>query len=203
FIALMQGEEPTPGQAEASEGDRPRGGRGRERGGAGGKSEDAKWLALSDARGGEGFVNWAPFDHPDLGPVEIGGFRPGFKLNPPQDVVPELVEQQAAFLTRLLEMAPKLVIDDPRAEPLGAGVWRVSIRLRNEGELATRSAIGIKARRLAPIVVRIHADDDALVSGSRIERTSAIDPQGVVNHEWLVRRPAGEDLTITIRAAEW
>ncbi|MCZ6682603.1 MAG: M14 family zinc carboxypeptidase, partial [Planctomycetota bacterium] len=45
---------------------------------------DRKWLKYSDEqRGGSGFVSWSAFEHPQLGPVEIGGFVPGFRENPP------------------------------------------------------------------------------------------------------------------------
>jgi hypothetical protein len=201
LMALMQGLPPRPA---AVEGDALKGAEPKKKPAAESRSEDAEWLAHSDERDGAGFIDWAPFDHPDLGPVEIGGFRPGFKLNPPEEAIPGLVDEQAQFITKLLEMAPRLVIEDPRVEALGAGVWRISLRLRNDGQLATRSAIGVKARRLPPIVVHIDADDDALVSGSRIERTGAIGPHGAaVDHEWIVRAPAGSEGAITIRTAEW
>ena len=38
---------------------------------------------------GEGFVNWAPFDHPQFGPVEIGGYDPKYLTqNPPPKLLP-------------------------------------------------------------------------------------------------------------------
>ncbi len=196
--ALAQGQAPEP----AAAGDQPEPPASKKK--PAGKSDEAKWLAWSDERDGAGFIDWATFEHPDLGPVEIGGFRPGFQLNPPEDQIPGLVAQQAEFVAKLLEMAPQLVIETPRVERLGAGVWRISLRLRNDGELATRSAIGVKARRLPPLVLHLSADDDTLIAGSRVERTSSIEPAGgTADHEWIVRAEPATELTLTIRSAEW
>ena len=52
-------------------------------------TDDAKWLKYSHqqaaAEGGKsGYVDWHPFKHPQLGDVEVGGFLPLFKDNPPE-----------------------------------------------------------------------------------------------------------------------
>ncbi|MFN8378082.1 MAG: hypothetical protein U0452_05365 [Anaerolineae bacterium] len=39
------------------------------------REDELKLLAYNDEHlGGKGFVNWTPFDHPQPGPVEIGGW---------------------------------------------------------------------------------------------------------------------------------
>lgn len=45
--------------------------------------EEKTWLAYSENElGGAGFVDWALYDHPTLGEVEIGGFVPHLRVNP-------------------------------------------------------------------------------------------------------------------------
>ncbi|MFZ9689135.1 MAG: M14 family zinc carboxypeptidase, partial [Phycisphaerales bacterium] len=62
----------------------------------------AAWLAWSDRdQGGRGFMPWRPFDHPTLGKVEIGGWVPGFRTEPPAAMVPELTAKHAAFVASL------------------------------------------------------------------------------------------------------
>src|SRR5690606_18340508 len=54
-------------------------------GGGGGESDastDVRILKWMDAEGVDGFIPWAPFDHPTLGEVEIGGFKPFEFANP-------------------------------------------------------------------------------------------------------------------------
>ena len=50
----------------------------------------------------------------------------------------------------------------------------------------------------------LDADDDRLISGSRVERIGALAPNGGrADLEWIVRAETGTALTITIRTAEW
>lgn len=54
---------------------------------------EQEWLKLlrwqDEALGGEGFMPWTPFDHPQLGPVEIGGWKRMLTFrNPPPGSLP-------------------------------------------------------------------------------------------------------------------
>jgi len=154
--------------------------------GSGGDGAWAKWLAVSDAQG-RGFVDWEAFDHPQLGEVEIGGFMPGFTANPPEEIVPELLDQQHRFVASVLETMPRLTVAHASGERLGSGLVRVRVRLANEGVLATRSAIASKSRRLAPTVLAIEVEPDRVISGSRVVRFESIPGGGFVDAEWVVR----------------
>ncbi|MFO7769630.1 MAG: M14 family metallopeptidase [bacterium] len=68
--------------------------------------------AHDDTPGFEGiFIDWEPFDHPDLGEVEIGGWNYKFwQQNPPPAVLKDVVERQNAFNFYLAESLPRLVI---------------------------------------------------------------------------------------------
>ncbi|OAB62554.1 hypothetical protein AY599_13925 [Leptolyngbya valderiana BDU 20041] len=175
----------------------------RARGGGGGKdSDDAKWLAYAD-RVGSGFVDWEAVDHPQLGTVEVGGFVPGFKLNAPEDAVEDIVQAQGAFIEQLLAMMPRLAIDEPVVEKVGDGVWRITIEVHNEGELPTRTALGDKARRLAPYVLALDVPQDTLLSGSTINRENSIAPGGTMRAEWLVLASEGDTLNAQLRTEEF
>jgi hypothetical protein len=91
--------------------------------------DDVKLLKWSDEQcGGQAHVAWKPFVHPQLGPVEIGGWdRMNFWRNPP----PHLREREAArfpaWLTQLALALPKLEILQATCEPVGhdgAGLGR-------------------------------------------------------------------------------
>lgn len=174
-----------------------------------GDSEDAKWLAwIDDHRAGGGFVDWQPFDHPQLGPVEIGGFAPGVRVNPPQDAVPALIDQQTAFVAGLLERLPTLEIDAPVAERVGPGLWRISLTARNTGLLPTAAAIGVKARRLHPLVFALDPAQtiptDRILSGSRLARFEAIEGSGATARaEWLVLTGDASEIRIEVRTAHF
>lgn len=206
-MALAQGN-PDPGpMAAKADGPAPDGARpARSRaGGKKGDSADAKWLEWIDAQDDvAGFVEWTPFDHPQLGPVEIGGFVPGVRVNPPEELVPALIDQQAAFVAGLLERLPSVEIDPPSVERVGAGLWRISLTARNTGLLPTVASIGVKSRRLHGLVFAFDPDQsvpkDRLVSGERVVRFSTLEGSGATAEaSWLVAAEDGSQIRIAVR----
>lgn len=206
--ALVSGQ-PDPGPfASGGGGERParaasrRSGRGAGSGKAGG-DDQAAWIAYSDEHlDGRGFIAWTPFDHPQLGEVEIGGLVPGIRHEPPESEWVRVIDEQATFVAGLLEMLPELRVETTLVERVSEGLWRVRVRGVNERELPTRSAIGAKAERLAPIVVSPRVDPADLVTGSRVERWETIDGNGGRREsEWVVRAPDGSDLLIDVRSS--
>jgi hypothetical protein len=173
-----------------------------------GNSSDAKWLAWIDEHSGGGFVDWQPFDHPQLGSVEIGGFVPGVRVNPPAEEEDRLARQQAAFAAAVLDMLPTLELDKPTVERVGGGVWRIGLTLRNTGTLPTMSAIGEKTRRLPGVVCVLDPNQELemgrVVSGSRAIHFASIEGRGSSERaEWLVIADAGETIELEVRSARF
>jgi len=161
---------------------------------------EAAWLAYADERG-EGFVDWQPFDHPQLGEVEIGGFVPGFKMNAPSDQITAISEQQSAFIGELLSMFGSVTVDATSSRHLGAGVYQIGLRLHNPGKLATRPAIADKTRRLPPIIVRPQLDRESIITGDPAARIERIGPGASEDFIWTVRT-AGREIDIRISVPE-
>jgi murein tripeptide amidase MpaA len=99
--------------------------------------DDLRLLRWNDTvLGGEGFVPWYRFEHPQLGPVELGGWDPLYTWsNPP----PALLEREVARFPRWLVwhalVSPRLEVLEARAVPLGAGAYRVRLVVQNGGWL--------------------------------------------------------------------
>lgn len=168
------------------------------------ETEDEMWLAYIDEHlGGEGFVPWRAFDHPQLGPVEIGGFITGVRLNPPAGAFDRLADEQAAFTASLLDLVPSIDVEGPVVTRLGPTLWRIDLRLVNTGKLPTRSAIGTKARRLAPLVLRIDLPPDRLISGPAVERVESIDAGGSAESAWTVIADPGATVRILLTSPEF
>lgn len=165
-------------------------------------SDDAKWLAYAD-EAGSGYVDWTPVEHPQLGDVEVGGFVPGFKIDPPEDAIEAIIDQQAEFVAMLLEMLPRVSIDDVRVERVGDRLWRIGIVVRNEGDLPTRTAMGVKSRRLFPHVLMLDVEQDRMVSGDRVVRVDSIPAGGEVRAEWLVVGAGGSRINASLRTEEF
>jgi len=183
--------------------------------------DDLKLLKWSDEQcAGQAHVDWQPFDHPQLGPVEIGGWdRMNYWRNPP----PALREREAArfpaWLERIALALPKLEVLKAECTALGNGVWRVRFAVANAGYLpaaVTRRAVERKTAR--PCVFEITLPDGAeLVGGkTRVEgpqleghaakqslqaflptREATADRALV---EWTVRAPEGTEVALQATA---
>jgi hypothetical protein len=139
----------------------------------------------------DGFVPWAAVEHPGFPgkKVELGGFRPFVRLNPPATLLDALAEKHVRFLARLAELLPDVKLRDAKAEALGGGVFRVSMKVRNLGYLPTMSAMGKLTGRAYPLQVQIEpAEGMELLTGSR---RMQIEPLagggGQAEATWLVR----------------
>ena len=118
--------------------------------------------------GGRVVGRWAPFDHPQLGPVEIGGYDPRFGIwNPPEDRLAEVCVQQARFFVRLAALAPRLRVSIVESEPLGASLTRVSAVVENLGYLPTYVLASAKtlAWNDAPLATLVGGEGVTLVGG--------------------------------------
>lgn len=99
--------------------------------------DDLKLLKWSDEQcGGQAYVDWRPFRHPQLGMVELGGWdKMNFWRNPP----PALREREAArFPAWLLQIGltlPKLEVLRTEVRALGPDTWRVRFAVANAGYL--------------------------------------------------------------------
>jgi len=96
----------------------------------------ARWDREHNA--GRAFPPWRPFEHPQLGPVEIGGIDPRIGIwNPPPSDLGELCASQARVFERLASLAPRLRIARTDRQVLGDGVVRIEVKVENEGYLGS------------------------------------------------------------------
>ncbi len=111
---------------------------GRTRGGFKEQEEQAlKLLAWNDRElAGQGFEMWRPFEHPQLGQVEIGGWYPKFVLqNAPCKFLEGECHKNAAFALRAARVLPKLEVQEVTHRKLGADLYQVAVTVANTGYL--------------------------------------------------------------------
>ncbi|MFG0244354.1 MAG: hypothetical protein ACF8R9_16380 [Phycisphaerales bacterium JB054] len=147
-------------------------------------------------------MEWTPFNHPQLGEVEIGGLVPGIKHEPLESEWVRVVDEQASFVAGLVGMLPSLEVGVTGVEQVAPGVWRIRLRGTNPGTLPTRAAIGAKARRIPPIVVDLGVDVADIVTGRRLNSWESIPGHGGYEEiEWVVRAPDGSSVPVEIRSS--
>lgn len=161
-------------------------------------AEEAAWLKYSDSRGGVGFVAWSSFDHPTLGAVEIGGWVPGFRMNPPADELDALAEKHAAFVAALMEKRARLRLEGPQVKRLAPGLYDVRIAVVNDGWLPTTTAMGERARAALPTVLRLSTPLDQIVSGERVGRAWRIEGFARRTFQWILAVEDGAPIEIEL-----
>ena len=126
-----------------------------------------RWLEQNDV---SGFVEWTPVEHPDYPGrrVEVGGFYPYVLLNPPADLLGGLADSHLAFLTEVAQLRPRLTLREQKTEALGANIYRIAVRLINEGYLPTESQMGQRSQQLPRLELAIELPEDGrLLRGHR------------------------------------
>jgi len=119
--------------------------------------------------GKDGFVDWKPFNHPQLGPVEIGGMKTKFVTqNPPPRLLDSVLDQIYRFPLVLASMLPLVKITETEVTPLGEDVFKVKAVVENLGFLPTYITEQAKKIRLdKPVKVKIEIDKDVEILSGR------------------------------------
>ncbi|MEX1256665.1 MAG: M14 family metallopeptidase [Gemmatimonadota bacterium] len=169
---------------------------------AGAPGFEGEALRALEALGVDAFVDWAPFDHPEFGPVEIGGFRPYALTNPPADQIPALGDSHGAFLLRLAELLPRIAIVETEVESHGGGLFTISAEVANEGFFPTALRHGVVAGSVDPVTVQIEVPLEDLVTGDqKSSQIPTLAGSGTRQRfEWVIRGTPGESIEIRARA---
>ncbi len=144
------------------------GGFGQDYNGDGRVSESERFRWNEEELNGEGFSNWTAYEHPELGAVEIGGWRSRFtRQNPPPHLLLTEIEQYVPWMLWLAEVSPKVVIDDLSVMPIeGDDVFKVSVIVENEGYLPTNiTQRALDVEVAVPVRAIVSLTDAELVSG--------------------------------------
>jgi hypothetical protein len=107
--------------------------------------------------GEQGFRDWKAFDHPQLGPVEVGGMVYIWSYrNPPGALLQKVCHDNVMFNLRHAAAAPRVAVDSVTVEALGAGLHKVTAVVSNHGYLPTNlSDVAIVNKVAKPVTVRI------------------------------------------------
>ncbi|MFW5952183.1 MAG: M14 family metallopeptidase [Gemmatimonadota bacterium] len=97
----------------------------------GGRSKARLWFD-DHLEFGEHFHEWTPYDHPDYGAVELGGWGKLTGRIPPRFMNEELAHRNMAFTLYQADQMPLMAMDEPIVEKLGDDVYRVRVDLVND-----------------------------------------------------------------------
>ncbi|MFD0931695.1 M14 family metallopeptidase [Psychroflexus salinarum] len=109
-----------------------------------------KYLTFGDA-----FVDWKEYNHPQYGPIEIGGFKKNFSRAHPGFLLEQDAHRNMAFTIYHAYQTPKLSILDVDEKSLGNGLKEITATVYNERLMPTHSSQDLKYKIERPDLITI------------------------------------------------
>lgn len=180
--------------------------------------DDLKLMKWNDEKlGGKAYVEWYPFDHPQLGKVELGGWDTlNFWSNPPAAFLEDEVRPFPDWIIWHTLISPKLAVREASVRSIGGGAYRVRLVVENTGWLpsyVTKKAVEKKVSR--GVICEIELPRGAtLQSGKLREELSELEGRAYksaqsdpfeggsddrLKVEWVVLAPEGGFAKLTAR----
>jgi murein tripeptide amidase MpaA len=181
-------------------------------------ADDLKLIRWSDEKlGGEAFVDWRPFDHPQLGAIELGGWNKFRAIaNPPPSRIESEIARFPKWLVYQALMSPRLELLAANATRAGEGTYRVQMVVHNTGYLPSYvSKLALEHKVVRGVSAEITLPEGAtLVTGKTREQCAQLEGRaykhtGVsfwpdytptddrLKIEWVVRANAGSRVQLT------
>jgi zinc carboxypeptidase len=172
----------------------------------GGDARDDRMFFEDNVEFGARYAPWKPFDHPTLGPIELGGWRKETNRVAPSFMIEEMLHRNAAFVLFHANEMPLVVADEASITDLAGGFRAVTATFRNDRIFPTRSAqsalkkIGAPDRvtftgpeNLSVISVGVvsprtgRVDDPKIKRAGRFDVENGIAGNAAVTLRWVVR----------------
>jgi len=166
-------------------------------------SDNAKLLASLESleEEFERFLDWKSFEHPTLGTVEIGGFAPYAKVEPPVATLTGLADKEGEFLASLGEWLPRLEIAEFTTKDLGGGLLQVEATIVNNSRLPLVTRSAERNRAFTSVEIAITAPRGAKFLGGKerqfLRQLDALG--GRAEYSWLITNVKGS-IQLSVRS---
>jgi murein tripeptide amidase MpaA len=121
---------------------------------------------------GSGYVDWYPFEHPELGKIELGGWNSMVSWrNPPLEFLEQEIRPFPAWLVWHLMISPKLAIREKVVLPLDENTFCIRLVIENTGWLpsyVTKKALEKKSVR--GIIAEIELPDGVTLLSDKLRQ---------------------------------
>lgn len=134
---------------------------------------------------GEEFEDWKPFDHPDFGKVEMGGWKKLVGRVPPRFMNEELAHRNMAFTLYQADQMPRMQMAEPTVERLGGDVFRVRIDLTNDRVAPTITERAAQHHVVRPDLLTVEGAD--VVTAGWVESRFRPGPTDMIDQNDLNR----------------
>jgi hypothetical protein len=114
---------------------------------------------------GANFVEWAPFDHPEYGEVEMGGWNKFASRINPRFMSMEVFHRNMAFTLYHAGQLPLMSMGETEVEEHEGDVYRVWVDITNEKLVPTILARVATTRTVRPDLLTVDGDVEILAAG--------------------------------------
>jgi murein tripeptide amidase MpaA len=180
--------------------------------------EDLQILKWIDEHGAsDAYLPWQPFDHPQLGKIELGGWNNMYTWrNPPLDFLESEVKKHYPFILTLGELLPHLSVVSLDVQKMSEDRFHLNLVVENSGFLPSYTSQQSKSRKSSrPVRVELELPEGVLLSnGKRREeighlegRSNKLDVSAYsadsptdnrARLEWVLQAPSGTKVLVKI-----
>lgn len=127
--------------------------------------ERARYFFDDHLEFGDEYIEWAPFDHPEYGKVEMGGWKKTYGRVPPRFMNEELAHRNMAFTLYQADEMPLVRMGEPTVERVGGDVYRVRVELINDKIVPTITGKAAQNHVVPPDLLTIDGRVDVVTAG--------------------------------------
>ena len=135
---------------------------------------------------GDQFVEWAPFDHPQFGQVELGGFKKLTRRVNPRFMSMELFHRNMSFTLYHADMMPLMSMGKTTVERLAGDVHRVRVDIINERLIPTITFRARENNVVRPDLIMVEGDVEIIAVGWVVNKNRP-GPTQLIDQEELDR----------------
>lgn len=132
--------------------------------------EDLQILKWIDEHGAsDAYIEWQPYDHPQLGKIELGGWNNMYTWrNPPLDFAESEVKKHYPFILTLGDLIPHLSIHSLNIDKISENKFHLNLVVENNGFLPSYTSQQSKSRKSSrPVRVELELPDGAVLTSGK------------------------------------
>ncbi len=163
----------------------------------------------------DAFTDWKPYNHPQYGPIEIGGFKKNFGRTEPGFLMQAEAHRNMAFSLYQTWQLPLVEVDSVAVKSIGNGLSEVTAVVTNRRLVPTHTQQDLENNITAPDLVTLTGAQ--VISGYRVTNTrtgesveqerdpSTIQLRNIAGHDfetlkWIVR--GAGPVTVTVKSVK-
>ncbi len=163
------------------------------------KPEEKFLLWVKDQSIQGAILPWTKINHPSFPnqEVEIGGLVERFMHNPPTNFLEESAKLHTQFVTRLLKAMAVLEFTEPKIDPLGDDIYRITIKVYNTGDMPVYPEIADRIKHVSKMKSILDLQkNQQFLSGKRLQLYPSLKAGESNTFSWLVKGKGKAQLTV-------